>query len=86
MLIYVNITDRRTDKHIKSIVRNLTKKLQKKLKKKKFFIGTDGQTDRQTVYILYFSRSIYNTNMMIDVLISNLNLLFYLHQYKVLIP
>jgi hypothetical protein len=25
MLIYVNITDRRIDKHIKSIVRNLTK-------------------------------------------------------------
>ena len=25
MLIYVNITDRRTDKHIKSIVQNLTK-------------------------------------------------------------
>ena len=24
MIIYVNITDRRTDKHIKSIVRNLT--------------------------------------------------------------
>ena len=27
ILIYVNITDRRTDKHIKSIVRNLTKKI-----------------------------------------------------------
>ena len=27
MLIYVNITDRRTDKHIKSIVRNLSKYL-----------------------------------------------------------
>ena len=26
MLIYVNITDRRTDKQIKSLVRNLTKK------------------------------------------------------------
>ena len=25
MIIYVNITDRRTDKHIKSIVWNLTK-------------------------------------------------------------
>ena len=27
MLIYVNITDRQTDNHIKSIVRNLTKPL-----------------------------------------------------------
>ena len=32
MLIYVNITDRQTEKHVKSIVRNLTK-----FKKKIFF-------------------------------------------------
>jgi hypothetical protein len=45
MLIYVNITDRQTDKHIKIIVRNLTKLQQKKIlqKKKTFYGQTDGQ-------------------------------------------
>jgi len=45
MLIYVNITDRQTDKHIKCIVRNLTISIKNEINKsinyvclKKFFI------------------------------------------------
>ena len=64
MLIYVNITDRQTDKHIKSIVRNLTKwnfffglynwsqKTPKKWKNSFLFAGGDWK--RHNVPKVYF--------------------------------
>ena len=74
MVIYVNITDRQTDKHVKSIVRNLTK-----FKKKMFFykwsiiivLGSRMDCKRSKVKTLFFTQLIFCNWIKIDFMCIN---------------